>query len=205
MPSSVAIERRPDACPYDARVRNRVTLAVLLLACLPVLQACTAATYGATSVAKDGDRLVVILRQCARESDDITLDEVDKDGNYLRTVGHWKPRAPIEATRTVTFPLDVDPNPDNWNTIKSFAGVKMEPGHFYSFWSSGPNNNGNAPGSTMAFSASDVERMKPGTVLDDKYTYGEKNEADIITVVVKPLPKWTKDVDALCDGNGWFS
>lgn len=176
-----------------------------LLSCLPLLQGCTAAMYGATSITKDGDRVLVILRQGARESDNVTLEEVDRDGYPLRTVGEWEARVPIEATRTVTFPLDVDPDPKKWVTVKSFAGKRLELGRFYALRSSGPIKNGNAPGSNMAFSISDVEQMKSGTVLDDKYTYDEKSEADIFTVFARPLQKWTKDVDSGCDGNGWCS
>lgn len=185
-------------------MRSRRLLAGLLVCAVPLLASCGAASYGNTSIGKKGDQLVIVLRQCARSSDHIVLGETTPGATSSRVIGEWKALTPVKATRTVTLPLSVDPDPAKWTTVTSFAGYEFAPDKVYWLDAYGPNENGNARGELEEISADDITRLRPGTVLGAQYP----ETSDGTThqeVVVQSLKTWVREADSDCDGNGWFS
>jgi hypothetical protein len=185
-------------------MRSRWLLAGVLLCAAPLLTSCTAAWYGNTSIAKKGDQLVIVLRQCARSSDHIVLGESTPGTTSSRVIGEWKALTPVKAKRTVTLPLSVDPDPAQWTTVTSFADHKFAPDKVYWVGADGPNSNGSAGGELEEISADDITQLRPGTVLGAHYRETSDGSTDQ-DVVVQRLKTWVREADSGCDGNGWFS
>lgn len=185
-------------------MQSRWLLAGVLVCIAPLLSSCTAALYGNTSIGKKGDELVIVLRQCARSSDHVVLFESTSGASSSDAVGEWKAVTPVKATRTITLPVDVDPDPAKWTTLTSFADREFAPDKVYYLDAYGPNENGNARGELEEISSSDIAKLRPGTVLGVRYTDNRDGSADQ-KVVVQSLKRWVRDADAGCDGNGFFS
>lgn len=185
-------------------MRSRWLLAGVLMCAVPLLTSCTAASYGNSSIGKKGDQLVIVLRQCARSSDNIVLLEFTAGATSSRVVGEWKALAPVKATRTISIPLTVDPDPAKWTTVTSFAGREFASDKVYLVDASGPNESGNAGGEIEEISTADIAKLRPGTVLGARYPETSDGTTDQ-EVVVQSLKTWVREADSNCDGNGWFS